>query len=151
MRVKAPIGAVTAFLPNTLPDSSPKSLSQAAGASSRTRMHLQRVCRIRHRIVVWIVTARKLGGVGSTIGLGQFAEPVRQSFVQLMRSVAPGPVAAGAAWSVHARVIVETHHILQRSNGAIGNGRQRSADEIPGDIAAITPQVPLDARAHRIP
>src|SRR5687768_4307763 len=103
MKVKAPIGAATFFLPTTLPGSCFSAPDQTVGAVSLTCSSLQLMRRVRRRVVVRIATARPLNGIGSTIRLGQLAQSVCQSFVQLVRSVAPRPVAAGATWGIHAR------------------------------------------------
>ena len=76
-----------------IPISGSTRLGTLSATVSRTRVHLQRVGRVRHRVVVRIVTPWQLDRARSTVGLGQLAQPVRQPFVQLVRRVAPGPVA----------------------------------------------------------
>ena len=48
---------------------------------------------------------------------------------------APGPVASGLGGRVHARLAAEAQHVLERRDGAAGDGSVRGADERPVDLA----------------
>src|SRR6266478_7861200 len=65
------------------------------------------------------------------IQLGQLGETVESRRRHLLVGHPPGPVAAGRAGHVHARLRTEVEHVLHRHDGEIGHRTPGRADQVP--------------------
>ena len=77
----------------------------------------------------------------STVNFGNFPEPVTVCRRQCSCIESPRPVARGAVRKVHAALVSEAEQILQGHDRRVGHRRQRGANKIPMDFAAVCVEI----------